>query len=45
MSSSEGPLQALTAITEVTVLTDARYRVEGDAKDVERIILDAARGS
>jgi len=45
MSSSEGPLQALTAITEVTVLTDARYRVEGDAKDVEWIILDAARGS
>lgn len=35
----------MTAITEVTVLTDARYRVEGDAKDVERIILDAARGS
>ena len=35
----------MTAITELTVLTGERYRVEGDAKDVERIILDAARGS
>jgi hypothetical protein len=35
----------LTAITEITVLTGDRYRVEGDSKDVERIILDAARGS
>lgn len=35
----------MTAITEITVLTGDRYRVEGDSKDVERIILDAARGS
>lgn len=26
-------------------MTGDRYRVEGDARDVERIILDAARGS
>ncbi|MBV8989429.1 MAG: hypothetical protein JOY58_18965 [Solirubrobacterales bacterium] len=31
--------------TEITVLTGDRYRVEGDAKGVERVILDAARGS
>jgi hypothetical protein len=29
----------------MTLSTGDRYRVEGDAKDVERIILDAARGS
>jgi hypothetical protein len=33
------------ALTEITVLGGDRYRVEGDAKDVERAILDAARGS
>ena len=26
-------------------MTGERYHVEGDARDVERIILDAARGS
>lgn len=26
-------------------MTGDRYRVDGDVKDVERIILDAARGS
>ena len=31
--------------TEITVLGGGRYRVEGDVKDVERVILDAARGS
>jgi hypothetical protein len=30
---------------EITVVGGDRYRVEGDAKDVERTILDAARGS
>jgi hypothetical protein len=45
MSSSERPLQPATQTTEITVLTGDRYRVEGDAKHVERIILDAARGS
>jgi len=31
--------------TEITLLGGERYRVEGEAKDVERLILDAARGS
>ena len=31
--------------TEITVVTGDRLRVEGDVKDVERIIVDAARGS
>lgn len=35
----------MSSITEITVLTGERFRVEGDAKDVERVILDAARGS
>lgn len=35
----------MTSITEITVLGGERFRVEGEAKDVERLILDAARGS
>jgi hypothetical protein len=35
----------MAAITEITVLGGERYRVEGGTKDVERLILDAARGS
>jgi hypothetical protein len=31
--------------TEITVIGGGRYRVEGDVKAVERVILDAARGS
>jgi hypothetical protein len=31
--------------TEITVVGGSSYRVEGDARDVERMILDAARGS
>jgi hypothetical protein len=31
--------------TEITVIGGDRLRVEGAAKDVERMILDAARGS
>lgn len=38
-------LQPMTRTTEITVIGGERYRVEGDAKDVERMILDAARGS
>ena len=45
MSSSERPLQPATHTTEITVLTGDRYVVEGDTKHVERIIVDAARGS
>jgi hypothetical protein len=35
----------MTSTTEITVVTGDRYRVESGVKDVERIILDAARGS
>lgn len=35
----------MASITEITVLGGERYRVVGEAKDVERLILDAARGS
>jgi len=32
-------------MTEIMLLGGERFRVEGDAHDVERSILDAARGS
>ena len=35
----------MTSTTELTVVTGERYRVQGDVTDVERVILDAARGS
>lgn len=35
----------MTSITEIIVVTGERLRVEGEAKDVEQLILDAARGS
>lgn len=35
----------MTSTTEITLSTGHRYRVEAAIKDVERIILDAARGS
>jgi hypothetical protein len=35
----------MTSTTEITVVTGRCYRVESKVKDVERIILDAARGS
>ena len=35
----------MTSITEIAVITGERHRIEGDPKDVEQIILDAARGS
>jgi len=35
----------VSTTTEITVIGGDRYRVDGDAKDVERMILDAARGS
>lgn len=31
--------------TEITVLGGDRYRVEGETREIERLILDAARGS
>jgi hypothetical protein len=38
-------LTVMASITEITLLGGERYRVEGEAKHVERLILDAARGS
>lgn len=35
----------MTPTTKLTLVTGDSYDVEGDVKDVERIILDAARGS
>ena len=42
MNSTE---PAGTPITEITVATGERHRVRGTLKDVDRIVLDAARGS
>jgi hypothetical protein len=36
---------AMSTTTEIIVLGGERYRVRGETKDVERAILDAARGS
>ena len=38
-------LDIMTSITEITFVTGERCSVEGEAKDVERRIIDAARGS
>jgi hypothetical protein len=35
----------VTETTEITVSNGDRYRVEGDPSVIERLILDAARGS
>jgi hypothetical protein len=35
----------MNPVTEITVSGGARYRVEGGVKQVEQVILDAARGS
>jgi hypothetical protein len=45
MSLSEGQHPPTTSSTELVVVTGDRYLVDGNVKDVERIILDAARGS
>ena len=45
MSSSEGPLRPGASTTEIILVTGDRYCVRGDSKSVERIVLDAARGS
>ncbi len=45
MSSSEPPVRPAASTTEITVATGDRYRVEGTIEDVERAIIDAARGS
>jgi hypothetical protein len=33
------------ATTEITLSGGVRHKIEGDASDVERVILNAARGS
>lgn len=35
----------MTSKTEITLSTGDRYRVDDGVKEVERVILDAARGS
>ena len=45
MSSIEPPPRPVTPTTEITIVTGERYRVRSDVRDVERAILDAARGS
>ena len=44
MNASKRP-QPTTLISEITVSTGDRYHVQTGVKDVERVILDAARGS
>jgi len=45
MNSTEGQPRRATDRTEITLATGEVCRVEGRVRDVERIILDAARGS
>jgi hypothetical protein len=35
----------VTTTTEISLVTGERYSVQGEVNDVERMILDAARGS
>jgi len=44
MTSIEGQ-PPTTSATEIVLVTGDRYRVDGNVKDIERAILDAARGS
>ena len=45
MSSGEDQLRPTTGTTEILLATGDSYRVDGEPKEVERMILDAARGS
>lgn len=45
MSSREETPNLATHTTEITLATGDRFRVQGAAKEIERLILDAARGS
>lgn len=45
MSLSEDQLRPSTSTTEIRLATGDCYRIEGNIKEVERTILDAARGS
>jgi len=44
-SGADVLLWPMTATTEIIVAAGTRFRVEGDAGEVERAILNAARGS
>jgi hypothetical protein len=45
MSLSEHRARSETATTEIVLVTGDRHRIEGSPKEIERTILDAARGS
>jgi len=38
-------LAGMSSVTEITLLGGERHHIDGDPKEVERVILDAARGS
>ena len=37
--------ETVTQTTEIVLVSGDRYRVSGDLSDIERVILDAARGA
>ncbi len=39
------PIPPVAPVTELTIVGGDRYRVQGDAREIERQIIDAARGS
>lgn len=39
------PMPPVAPVTELTIVGGERHRVQGDAKEVERQIVDASRGS
>lgn len=45
MNETDDTEPSATGTTEIVLVTGDHYRVRGAAKDVERTILDAARGS
>ena len=45
LAYSASTLIRMSSITEITVHGGGRHRVEGNIKDVERLVLNAARGS
>jgi hypothetical protein len=45
METRGAGLTAMGTTTEITVLGGERFRVQGEAREIERAILDAARGS
>jgi len=39
------PMPPVAPVTELTIVGGERYRIQGDAREVEHQIIDAARGS